>query len=164
MEPRLVRFEGFERIHSWLTCGRRQELARAADARGRTDRHAWGSTAQTLGATDGGGVARSARPRRQRVGSQRRLSFTAYGADCVAVVDQLRAPARAVARHWRHHGHARRGRLRPRRIERAHHDVHRTNPAGVQRIRDFMSSAGAGCHLDEAADAIAAYTPHRPRA
>jgi pimeloyl-ACP methyl ester carboxylesterase len=42
--------------------------------------------------------------------------------------------------------------------------THRTNPAGVQRIRDFMSSGLRGfATLEEAADAIAAYTPHRPR-
>src|SRR5437870_1220492 len=42
--------------------------------------------------------------------------------------------------------------------------VHRTNPAGVQRIRDFMSSGLRGfATLEEAAEAIAAYTPNRPR-
>jgi pimeloyl-ACP methyl ester carboxylesterase len=42
--------------------------------------------------------------------------------------------------------------------------VHRTNPAGVQRIRDFMASGLHGfATLEEAADAIAAYTPNRPK-
>ena len=42
--------------------------------------------------------------------------------------------------------------------------THRTNPAGVQRIRDFMASGVGGfATLEEAADAIAADTPHRPK-
>lgn len=37
-------------------------------------------------------------------------------------------------------------------------------PAGVQRILDFMSAAPDGfASLEEVADAIAAYNPHRPR-
>ncbi|MCK5892445.1 MAG: alpha/beta hydrolase [Aeromicrobium sp.] len=37
-------------------------------------------------------------------------------------------------------------------------------PAGVQRILDFMASAPDGfASLEEVADAIAAYNPHRPR-
>jgi pimeloyl-ACP methyl ester carboxylesterase len=42
--------------------------------------------------------------------------------------------------------------------------THRTNPAGVQRIRDFMASGLDGfATLEEAAAAIAAYQPHRKR-
>ena len=42
--------------------------------------------------------------------------------------------------------------------------THRSNPAGVQRIREFMRSGVSGfATLGEAAAAIAAYTPHRPR-
>jgi pimeloyl-ACP methyl ester carboxylesterase len=42
--------------------------------------------------------------------------------------------------------------------------THRSNPEGIQRIRDFMSSGLDGFpSLDAAADAIAAYTPNRPR-
>lgn len=37
-------------------------------------------------------------------------------------------------------------------------------PSGVQRIKDFMRSAPEGfATLEDAADAIAAYNPHRPR-
>ena len=40
----------------------------------------------------------------------------------------------------------------------------RTEPAGVERILAFMRSAPDGfASLDEVADAIAAYNPHRPR-
>ena len=40
----------------------------------------------------------------------------------------------------------------------------RAEPEGVKRIRDFMTSRPDGfASLDEAADAVAAYLPHRPR-
>ena len=40
----------------------------------------------------------------------------------------------------------------------------RAEPEGVKRIRDFMTSRPDGfTSLDEAADAVAAYIPHRPR-
>jgi pimeloyl-ACP methyl ester carboxylesterase len=42
--------------------------------------------------------------------------------------------------------------------------VPKARPEGIERIRDFMVSGLDGfATLDEAADAIAAYTPHRPR-
>jgi pimeloyl-ACP methyl ester carboxylesterase len=42
--------------------------------------------------------------------------------------------------------------------------AHRTEPGGVARIGAFMHSAPNGfASLDEAADAVAAYLPHRPR-
>src|ERR1700723_399700 len=42
--------------------------------------------------------------------------------------------------------------------------VPRPDPKGVQRIRDFMLGTPDGFRsLDEVADAIAAYNPHRPR-
>ena len=40
--------------------------------------------------------------------------------------------------------------------------AHRPNPAGVERIQDFMGAAPDGfASVDEAADAVAAYLPHR---
>ncbi len=42
--------------------------------------------------------------------------------------------------------------------------AHRSEPEGVQRIVDFMTGRPEGfASLDEAADAIAEYLPHRPR-
>ncbi|MCP5026937.1 MAG: alpha/beta hydrolase [Actinomycetia bacterium] len=42
--------------------------------------------------------------------------------------------------------------------------AHRTNPKGVARIREFMDAKPDGFEsLDEVADAVAAYQPHRPR-
>jgi non-heme chloroperoxidase len=43
--------------------------------------------------------------------------------------------------------------------------THRNNPEGIQRITDFMASGlGGFATLEDAAAAIAAYTPHRKRA
>jgi len=42
--------------------------------------------------------------------------------------------------------------------------VPRPDPQGVQRIRDFMLARPEGfCSIEEVAEAIAAYNPHRPR-
>ena len=42
--------------------------------------------------------------------------------------------------------------------------THRSNPVGVERIRRFMASGlGGFATLEDAADAIAAYTPNRPK-
>jgi non-heme chloroperoxidase len=42
--------------------------------------------------------------------------------------------------------------------------AHRSEAAGVQRIIDFMTGNPEGfASLDEAADAVSAYMPHRPR-
>ncbi len=42
--------------------------------------------------------------------------------------------------------------------------AHRTNPKGVARIHQFMDAKPDGFEsLDEVADAVAAYQPHRPR-
>ena len=42
--------------------------------------------------------------------------------------------------------------------------THRSNPEGIQRIKDFMSSGlGGFATLEDAADAISAYTPNRPK-
>ena len=43
--------------------------------------------------------------------------------------------------------------------------THRNNPEGIRRITDFMASGlGGFATLEDAAAAIAAYTPHRKRA
>ncbi|HEV8436688.1 MAG TPA: alpha/beta hydrolase [Methylomirabilota bacterium] len=94
-------------------------------------------------------------------------SFTTFAADCVAVVDRLGRPPVLVG--------ASLGGVTAMLAEGGSDRVvssalvvvdvvHRTNPAGVQRIRDFMSSGVRGFGtLEEAAEAIAAYTPHRPK-
>ena len=94
-------------------------------------------------------------------------SFTAFGADCLAVVDALGAPPVLVG--------ASLGGMsallaegtsdRPVSAGLVLVDITaKTNPEGIERISAFMRSGLDGFgSLEEAADAIAAYTPHRPR-
>ena len=95
-------------------------------------------------------------------------SFTAFAADTIAVADQLGRPPVARGRV------ARRRRCDHRRGTaptascrvRSSSSTSRTasNPEGIQRIKDFMSSGAEGfATLEDAADAIAAYTPNRPK-
>ena len=94
-------------------------------------------------------------------------SFTAFGADCLAVVDALGAPPVLVG--------ASLGGMsallaegtsdRPVSVGLVLVDITaKTNPEGIERISAFMRSGLGGFgSLEDAADAIAAYTPHRPR-
>jgi pimeloyl-ACP methyl ester carboxylesterase len=94
-------------------------------------------------------------------------SFTAFGADCLAVVDALGTPPVLVG--------ASLGGMsallaegtsdRPVSTGLVLVDITaKTNPEGIERISAFMRSGlGGFATLEEAADAIAAYTPHRPR-
>ena len=169
MEPRLVRFEGFERIHLvadvWGDDGDWPVLLMHG---GGQTRHAWGNTAEALA---GSGWRAVSLDLRGHGDSEWALngdySFTAYAADCVAVVDELGRPPVLVGR---------RSAVSPPCSPRAAPTAScraawsswtsriAPNPAGVQRIRDFMASGVRGfATLEEAADAIAAYTPHRPK-
>jgi len=169
MEPRLVRFEGFERIHLvadvWGNDGDWPVLLMHG---GGQTRHAWGNTAETLARNGWRAVSLDLRGHGDSEWALNGdYSFTAYGADCVAVVDQLGRPPVLVG--------ASLGGITAMLAEGGSDRVvssglvivdvtHRTNPAGVQRIRDFMASGVHGfATLEEAADAIADYTPHRPK-
>jgi pimeloyl-ACP methyl ester carboxylesterase len=169
MEPRLVRFEGFERIHLvadvWGDEGGWPVLLMHG---GGQTRHAWGNTAEMLARNGWRAVSLDLRGHGDSEWALNGdYSFTAYGADCVAVVDQLGRPPVLVG--------ASLGGITAMLAEGGSDRVvssglvivdvtHRTNPAGVQRIRDFMASGVRGfATLEEAAAAIAAYTPHRPK-
>jgi len=131
-------------------------------------RHAWGNTAEVLARRGWRAVSLDLRGHGD---SEWALtgdySFTTYAADCIAVCDQLGRPPVLVG--------ASLGGVTAILAEGASDRVvssglvlvditHRTNPAGVQRIRDFMASGlGGFATLDEAAAAIAAYQPHRRR-
>jgi pimeloyl-ACP methyl ester carboxylesterase len=169
MDPRLVRFEGFEGIHL------------VADVFGDDDawpvllmhgggqtRHAWGGAASTLAASGWKAVSLDLRGHGDSEWALNGdYSFTAFAADCVAVADQLGRPPVLVG--------ASLGGVAAMIAEGGSDRVvssglvvvditHRSNPEGIQRIRDFMSSGlGGFASLDAAADAIAAYTPNRPR-
>ena len=127
MEPRLVRFEGFEGIHL------------VADVWGDPDawpvllmhgggqtRHAWGGTARTLAEHGWRAVSLDLRGHGDSEWALNGdYSFTAFSADCVAVADELGKPPVLVGASLggvvRDH---RRGRQRPRRVERARHRRH----------------------------------------
>jgi len=95
-------------------------------------------------------------------------SFTAFCADCICVVDQLNRPPVLVG--------ASLGGMSAMLAEGTSDRVvssglvlvditPKTNPEGVKRITDFMKSGVNGFDsLDDAASAIAAYTPQRARA
>jgi len=131
-------------------------------------RHAWGNTARVL--ADHGWRAVSF-DLRGHGDSEWALngdySFTAYAADCLAVIDRLGRPPVLVG--------ASLGGITALLTEGGSDRVvssglvivditNRSNPEGIRRIREFMMSGRQGfATLEEAAAAIAAYTPNRPR-
>ena len=169
MSSRYTRFEGFEGI------------SLAADVfgddgappvllmhGGGQTRHAWGGAAATLAEQGWRTVSLDLRGHGDSEWALNGdYSFTTYAADCIAVCDQLGRPPVLVG--------ASLGGVTAVLAEGATDRVvssglvlvditHRTNPAGVQRIRDFMASGlGGFATLEEAAAAIAAYQPHRNR-
>jgi pimeloyl-ACP methyl ester carboxylesterase len=169
MEPRLVRFDGFEGIHLVADVwGDDQAWPVLLMHGGGQTRHAWGTTAQSLARQGWRAVSLDLRGHGDSEWALNGdYSFTAYAADCVAVVDQLGRPPVLVG--------ASLGGITAMLVEGGSDRVvssglvivdvtHRVNPAGVQRIRDFMRSGlGGFATLEEAAEAIAAYTPHRRR-
>lgn len=169
MEPRLVRFAGFEGIHLVADVwGDDRDWPVLLMHGGGQTRHAWGGAAQTLASRGWRAVSLDLRGHGDSEWALNAdYSFTAYAADCLAVVDQLGPPPVLVG--------ASLGGITAMLAEGGSDRVvssglvivdvtHRSNPAGVQRIRDFMSSGlGGFATLDEAAAAIAAYTPQRPR-
>jgi pimeloyl-ACP methyl ester carboxylesterase len=168
-EPQRLRFNGFEGIHLvadvWGDEGDWPVLLMHG---GGQTRHAWGNTAEVLGRRGWRAVSLDLRGHGDSEWALNGdYSFTTYAADCIAVCDQLGRPPVLVG--------ASLGGVTAILAEGASDRVvskglvlvditHRTNPAGVQRIRDFMASGlGGFATLEEAAAAIAAYQPHRPR-
>lgn len=169
MEPRTVRFEGFEGIHLvadvWGDDAGWPVLLMHG---GGQTRHAWGDTARIVAGHGWRAVSLDLRGHGDSEwAANGDYSFTTYAADCVAVADQLGRPPVLIG--------ASLGGVTAMLAEGGSDRVvasalvivdivHRTNPAGVQRIREFMSSGLHGfATLEEAAGAIAAYTPHRPK-
>ena len=169
MHPRLVRFEGFEGIHLVADVwGDDRDWPVLFMHGGGQTRHAWGNAAESISRNGWKAVSLDLRGHGDSewaLGGD--YSFTSYAMDCVAVADALRRPPVLVG--------ASLGGIAAMLAEGATDRVvssalvivdvvHRTNPAGVQRIRDFMASGLRGfATLEDAADAIAAYTPHRPK-
>jgi pimeloyl-ACP methyl ester carboxylesterase len=168
MEPRIARFEGFEGIHLvadvWGSDGWPVLLLHG----GGQTRHAWGSTARVLAENGWTTINLDQRGHGDSEWAMNGdYSFTAFAADCLAVVDQLGRPPVLVG--------ASLGGVSAILAEGASdRDVssglvvvdiaHRTNRAGVERIQQFMRSGlGGFATLEDAAVAIAAYQPHRPK-
>jgi len=169
MDVERVVFEGFEGVHL------------VADVRGEPDawpvlflhgggqtRHAWGSTAETVAADGWRTVALDLRGHGDSDWAPNGdYSFTAFGGDCLAVVDQLRKPPVLIG--------ASLGGMSAMLAEGTSDrtvscglvlvDITpKANPAGIERIATFMQSGLDGFDsLEEAASAIAAYTPQRTK-
>lgn len=168
MEPRTTRFEAFEGIHLvgdvWGDDGWPVLLLHG----GGQTRHAWGSTAQTL-AENGWKVVNI--DQRGHGDSEWAIngdySFTAFAADCLAVADQLGRPPVLVGASLGGVASILAEGASDRDVSKGLVVVdiaHRTNPQGIERIQQFMRSGLAGfASLDEAAEAIAAYQPHRTK-
>jgi pimeloyl-ACP methyl ester carboxylesterase len=169
VEPRLVRFEGFEGLHlvgdQW---GDDADWPVLLMHGGGQTRHAWGDTAHVLAEHGWKAISIDLRGHGDSEWALNGdYSFTAYAGDCVAIADQLGKPPVLVG--------ASLGGVAAMLAEGGSDRVvsaglvvvditHRSNPEGIQRIRDFMSSGLEGfASLDDAAEAIAAYTPNRPK-
>jgi pimeloyl-ACP methyl ester carboxylesterase len=167
MEPRAVRFDGFEGIHLAADVSGDGWPVLLMHGGGQT-RHAWGSTARVLAESGWKAVTLDLRGHGESEWAiNGDYSFTAFAADCIAVADQLGPRPVLVG--------ASLGGVSAILAEGASdRDVssglvlvditHRTNPRGVERIKEFMRSGLAGfATLEDAAAAIAAYAPHRQR-
>jgi pimeloyl-ACP methyl ester carboxylesterase len=169
MDVERVIFEGFE------------GLQLVADVRGDPDappvlllhgggqtRHAWGTTAETVASRGWRTVALDLRGHGDSEWAPNGdYSFTAYSADCLAVVDQLERPPVLVG--------ASLGGMAAMLAEGTSDRIvscglvlvditSKSNPEGIERIRSFMQSGLDGFEtLDAAAEAIAAYTPQRTK-
>jgi len=163
----VARFEGFGGIHLAADVWGEGWPVLLMHGGGQT-RHAWGSTARVLAQNGWKAVTRDLRGHGESEWAiNGDYSFTAFAADCISVVDQLgRRPVLVGASL---------GGVAAILAEGASdRDVssglvlvditHRTNRRGVERIMNFMRSGLEGfASLEEAADAIAAYAPHRPK-
>jgi pimeloyl-ACP methyl ester carboxylesterase len=131
-------------------------------------RHAWGRTASAVAANGWRSVSLDMRGHGESDwASDGDYSFESFVADCVAVVHQLGTPPVLVG--------ASLGGITALMAEGTADGVFsqglvlvditsHTNPSGVARIRDFMRSGVDGFDsLDDAAQAIAEYTPQRRR-
>jgi len=169
VEAQRVVFEGFE------------GLRLVGDVRGDPDgwpvlflhgggqtRHAWGSTAVILAEQGWRTITLDLRGHGESDWAENGdYSFTAHCADCVAVVDQLGRPPVLVGASLGGIASILAEGTSDRTISSALVLVDiapRANLEGVKRITDFMKSGVDGfASLEDAAAAIAAYTPHRKR-
>jgi pimeloyl-ACP methyl ester carboxylesterase len=169
MDVEHVDFAGFEGVRL------------AADVRGDPDawpvlflhgggqtRHAWGSTAITVAEDGWRTVALDLRGHGDSDwATNGDYSFTAFGGDCLAVVDKLGRPPVLIGASLGGMSAMLAEGTSDRTVSSGLVLVDITpkaNPEGIQRINSFMQSGlGGFATLEEAAQAIAAYTPQRTR-
>ncbi|HEU4428270.1 MAG TPA: alpha/beta hydrolase [Myxococcota bacterium] len=169
MQPKTMKFSGFEGLS--LTAdvyGDDGAWPVLLMHGGGQTRHAWGNTAQALAEAGWRAVSLDLRGHGDSAWAPNGdYSFTSYGADCIAVCDQLGKPPVLVG--------ASLGGVSAILAEGNSDRVvssglvvvditARTNPAGIDKIKNFMMSGlGGFATLEDAAAAIAAYTPNRKR-
>jgi non-heme chloroperoxidase len=128
-------------------------------------RHSWAKTAERLAGAGWPAIALDLRGHGDS-GWSDDYSLDAYVSDILAIIDTLERPPVLVG--------ASLGGMTALQLAGEHPGrvaaivlvdvVVKTEPAGVKRILDFMGGSPDGfADLDEAADAIAAYNPNRPR-
>jgi pimeloyl-ACP methyl ester carboxylesterase len=131
-------------------------------------RHAWGATAEIVAAKGWRTITLDLRGHGESDWADNGdYSFTAHCADCVAVVDQLGRPPVLVGASLGGIAAMLAEGTSDRPVSSALVLVDiapKANPDGVKRIADFMKSGIEGfATLEDAAAAIAAYTPQRKR-
>ena len=169
MQPTLTRFEGFEGIHLVADVyGDARDWPVLLMHGGGQTRHAWGGAAATLAEQGWRTVSLDLRGHGDSEWALNQdYSFSAYAADAIAVADQLGRPPVIVGASLGGVAAIIAEGTTDRVVSSALVIVditHRSNPEGIQRIKDFMSSGMEGfATLEDAAEAIAAYTPNRPK-
>jgi pimeloyl-ACP methyl ester carboxylesterase len=169
MQPTLTRFEGFEGIHLVADVyGDPEDWPVLLMHGGGQTRHAWGGAAATLAEQGWRTVSLDLRGHGDSEWALNQdYSFSAYAADAIAVADQLGRPPVIVGASLGGVAAIIAEGTTDRVVSSALVIVditHRSNPEGIQRIKDFMSSGMEGfATLEDAAEAIAAYTPNRPK-
>jgi pimeloyl-ACP methyl ester carboxylesterase len=131
-------------------------------------RHAWGDTAELVASEGWRTISVDQRGHGESDWAKNGdYSFTAFCADCIAVVDQLERPPVLVGASLGGMSAMLAEGTSDREVSSGLVLVDiapRTSPEGIQRIHDFMKSGVGGfATLEEAAQAIAAYTPQRQR-
>jgi len=169
VQPVLTRLEGFEGIHLVADVWGDEEAwpVLLMHGGGQT-RHAWGRTAKVLAESGWRAVSLDLRGHGDSEWALNGdYSFTAFAADCIALADAVGRPPVIVG--------ASLGGVSAIMAEGGSDRVvssglvivditHKSNPEGLQRIHDFMSSGLEGfANLEEAAEAIASYTPNRTK-
>jgi pimeloyl-ACP methyl ester carboxylesterase len=169
MNARYTRFEGFEGISLaadvWGDDAAPPVLLMHG---GGQTRHAWGSTARALGEAGWRAISLDLRGHGDSGWAHNGdYSFTTFAADCVAVCDQLGTPPVLVGASLGGVAAILAEGNSDRTVSSGLVIVditHQSNAAGIQRIKDFMvSGLGGFATLADAAEVIAAYTPHRQR-